>query len=165
MNSKMLLIYLILIFDGRYVPIILLNSTIQRTFLIDLSNCLPSSISDKNFTNLKIEQRLLLPICAHAAIFSLLPPFEETKWRSKRVITPWIDIENEKFQGYSLRSKLFLNKNKTFCYKKLFSMSKDGRDSATLILMKFSHFDRTALYSRWMKPRLYCWDRNIKCPS
>ena len=25
-------------------------------------------------------------------------------------------------------------------------MSKDGRDSATLILMKISHFDRTALY-------------------
>ena len=28
---------------------------------------------------------------------------------------------------------------------KHFSMSKDGRDSATLILMKFSHFDRTAM--------------------
>ena len=26
-------------------------------------------------------------------------------------------------------------------------MSKDGRDSATLILMKISHFDRTALYN------------------
>ena len=27
-------------------------------------------------------------------------------------------------------------------------MSKDGRDSATLILMKISHFDRTALYPK-----------------
>ena len=27
-------------------------------------------------------------------------------------------------------------------------MSKDGRDSATLILMKISHFDRTALYTQ-----------------
>ena len=30
-------------------------------------------------------------------------------------------------------------------------MSKDGRDSATLILMKISHFDRTALYLNQIK--------------
>ena len=80
--------------------------------------------------------------CCH---FSLLSPFEETKWRSKKVIKPWIDIENGKFECFSLNSKLFLNKNKTFWLTKLFSMSRDGRDSATLILMKISHFDRTAL--------------------
>ena len=34
----------------------------------------------------------------------------------------------------------------TFWFNILFSISKDGRDWAILILMKFSHFDRTALY-------------------
>ena len=80
--------------------------------------------------------------CCH---FSLLSPFEETKWRSKKVIKPWILIENGTFEGFSLKSKLFLYRNKTFWFIKLCSMSKDGRDSATLILMKISHFDRTAL--------------------
>ena len=81
--------------------------------------------------------------CCH---FSLLSPFEETKWRSKKVIKPWILIENGTFEGFSLKSKLFLYRNKTFWFIKLCSMSKDGRDSATLILMKISHFDRTALW-------------------
>ena len=80
--------------------------------------------------------------CCH---FYLLSPFEETKWRSKKVIKPWILIENGTFEGFSLKSKLFLYRNKTFWFIKLCSMSKDGRDSATLILMKISHLDRTAL--------------------
>ena len=42
--------------------------------------------------------------CCH---FYLLSPFEETKWRSKKVIKPWILIENGTFEGFSLKIKLF----------------------------------------------------------
>ena len=76
--------------------------------------------------------------CCH---FSLLSPFEETKWRSKKVIKPWILIENGTFEGFSLKSKLFLYRNKTFWFIKLCSMSKDCRDSATLFLIKCSQFN------------------------
>ena len=38
-------------------------------------------------------------------------------------------------------------KNKTFLLNQLSSILKDGRDSATLILIKNSHFNRTALYA------------------
>ena len=43
-------------------------------------------------------------------------------------------------------------------YLKLFSMSKDGKDTSTLILLKFSHFDRTALktFPFWMKITFAC---------
>ena len=58
---------------------------------------------------------------------------------------PWMNIVNGKVEGSSLKRKLFFPKNKTFRCKKLFSITKNGRDSATLILMKFSHFDMTAL--------------------
>ena len=44
------------------------------------------------------------------------------------------------------KEAIFFIKNKVFLLNKLFSMSKDARYSATLILMKISHFDRTALY-------------------
>ena len=37
-------------------------------------------------------------------------------------------------------------KNKTFLLNQLSSILKDSRDSATLILIKNSHFNRTALY-------------------
>ena len=59
----------------------------------------------------------------------------------KKVIKPWIDIENEKYESFLLKSKLFFYENKTFWFTKLFSTSMDGRDSATLVFFKFSHFD------------------------
>ena len=140
MDSKKLLTPKRFLYSVLYLLLdsIYLNPTIYSTSL--------SSFLIENFTNLRdrIEAASahLCP-CCHSP---LLPPFEETKWRSKKVIKPWILIENGTLEGFSLKSKLFLYRNKTFWFKKLCSMSKDGRDSATLILMKISHFDRTALY-------------------
>ena len=53
----------------------------------------------------------------------------------KKVIKPWIDIENEKCESFLLKSKLFFYENKTFWFTKLFSTSMDGRDSATLVFL------------------------------
>ena len=56
---------------------------------------------------------------------------------------------------------LFLYKNETFWFIKLFSVSKDGRDSATLIVMKITHFDWTALYIDGVPSSCFCQNDGI----
>ena len=151
MDSKMLLtpnrfLYLMV---GLLLPFYWILKSKAHFWLICPFVCPPLFLI-KNFINLRDRAEAAAAHLCPCCHFSLLSPFEETKWRSKKVIKPWILIENGTFEGFSLKSKLFLYRNKTFWFIKLCSMSKDGRDSATLILMKISHFDRTALYAYWV---------------
>ena len=81
--------------------------------------CPPLSLR-QNFVNLRDSAEAVAAYLCPCCHYSLLSPSEGTQWRGKKVIKIRIVNENGKFEGFSLKSKVFLCRNNTFLIYKTF---------------------------------------------